>query len=285
MPKRQAKRTLSVGDIVDVSDIVNLTQNIIDQSDYSQTPTDSEVRKRPKHSKAKKVFDTTNSTALHPFGDDADPATVTQLYNEITNLKAVIKSQSDDIANLTAKLSYIMKYLELSDDATLDIAVGNGQAGRSSTSVNASDVADRLSPSSSAGAVMSRRSPPTARAAAVAAVYVEQNTKKRRSSSLVVSGLQPAVDMPDRQLFIMLCETEFNVCPDVVSTKRLGQLRPGNVQPMLVTLRDEDITTLLIERARTLRQSTNPFVHSSVYINANLTRAEAAAAISDTSTA
>ena len=280
MPKRAAKRTLSVGDVVDINDVVDLVQGTSSQSGCSQTPTNSQVRKKSKQSKSTKISnDTTNDTASHTRNEDDDPASVIQLRNEISNLKTVIKSQSDDIAELTAKLSYIMKYLELTDNDVLNNSVGNGHAGSSSSSsAGGSDNITQSSPSSFAGAVKSKRSPPTARAAAVAAVYVEQNTKKRRSSSLVVSGLQPAVDMPDRQLFIMLCEAEFNICPDVISTKRLGQPRPGSIQPVLVTLRDEDTAALLIERARTLRQSTNPFVRSSVFINANLTRAEASAA-------
>ena len=76
----------------------------------------------------------------------------------------------------------------------------------------------------------------------------------------------------------MLCESEFNVRPDVISMKRLGQPRPDRIQPMLITIRNEETVSLLIDQARNLRQSTNPYIRSHVFINRNMTRAEAAAA-------
>jgi hypothetical protein len=57
----------------------------------------------------------------------------------------------------------------------------------------------------------------------VAAVYVDQSLKQRRQSSLIVSGLAPSTTTSDAEQFKSMCDAEFNVQPNVVTTKRLGR--------------------------------------------------------------
>jgi hypothetical protein len=101
---------------------------------------------------------------------------------------------------------------------------------------------------------------------------------RRRESSLIVNGLEPAVGRPDDQLFAALCSTELSVRPDVVSAKRLGRSQVGKIQPLLVYLKQADQAQQLINSAKRLRHSANPAVRDKVFINPNLTKAEAAAA-------
>ena len=72
-----------------------------------------------------------------------------------------------------------------------------------------------------------------------------------------------------------LCQTEFGFSPHILRCRRLGQVRPGRVQPVLVVLKSVEQAEFLISNAKSLRQSDNPQVKSSVYINADLTKAEA----------
>jgi hypothetical protein len=111
----------------------------------------------------------------------------------------------------------------------------------------------------------------------VAAVYMDQAIKKRRENSLVVTGLVPTTKS-DVELFSDLCAAEFHVQPDVVSVKRLGQPLVDRVQPLLVYLKHADQTKQLVGSARQLRRSTNSVVRETVFINPNLTKAEADAA-------
>jgi hypothetical protein len=53
---------------------------------------------------------------------------------------------------------------------------------------------------------------------------------------------------------------------------------PGKTRPLLVALKSVDQAKHIISSARQLRQSDNSQVRDSVYINPNLTKAEAAAA-------
>lgn len=281
MAGRQAKRTHSVGEI----DVGSLLPDS-GLADVSLVPSSAQVRKKSKQTKTKNIsaqaMDDAIDTVLSQrdcdmiTGHNISNVTVINLHDQVIKLQTVVNAQTAEIARLNQKLSYILKYLEIPDEIPDAIvskdhvtgAVAVGLPGKSDSGANGS---------SYAAVTKFKLSPQTARAAAVAAVYIEQNAKKRRSSSLVVSGLKPEQDLPDRQMFIMLCETEFNVCPEVVATKRLGQPKTDSIQPLLVTLSDEDTTTLLVEHARSLRKSTNPYVRANVYLNANLTRAEAAA--------
>ena len=83
---------------------------------------------------------------------------------------------------------------------------------------------------------------------------------------------------PDTELFSNLCVAEFQMRPDIVSVKRRGQPRIGRVQPLLVHLKQTNQAKMLIDAARQLRSSSDPVVWERVFINPNLTKAEAAAA-------
>jgi hypothetical protein len=111
----------------------------------------------------------------------------------------------------------------------------------------------------------------------VAAMYVDQAEKKRRESTFIISGLE-GDQSGDRALVSDLCSTEFDLSLDIVSTKRLGQPRPGRVQPLLVVCRQAEQAQRLITDAKRLRNSTSLAVRERVYINRNLTKAEAEAA-------
>ena len=112
----------------------------------------------------------------------------------------------------------------------------------------------------------------------IAAVYADQSEQKRRESSLIVSGLQESPTHTDKTLFMNLCSEEFNVQPDIVITKRLGRSQPTKIRPLLIVTRKTDQAQHLIAAAKQLRNSSKPTVRDNVYINRNLTRAEAEAA-------
>lgn len=118
----------------------------------------------------------------------------------------------------------------------------------------------------------------TARSVAITAVYIDQNEKKRRATTLVISGLPLNSGLTDHDSTIGLLESEFNIRPVIVTTKRLGQPVQGRIQPLLVTLRSEETTQQIIKLAKQLRHSSDNYIRANVFINANLTRAESEAA-------
>ena len=224
-------------------------------------------------------------------------SSISKMQTEISHLQSVIATQSKEIARLTHQLSVVMTYLEIGDGPVVPVPVPVGGAGStgndSSTDVPGVATAAATHPVHQSGASSTAPAmigdgnvhvarPSTAReaavTAAVAAVYVEQSVKKRRASTLIVSGLPVVNSATDQQQFVNLCQREFHMQPDVVHTRRLGQVRPGRVQPLLVALRTEEAATQLLGQARRLRQSADDDIRANVYMNANLTRAEATAA-------
>jgi hypothetical protein len=83
----------------------------------------------------------------------------------------------------------------------------------------------------------------------VTALYVDQSLKRSRENSLIVTGLVPVSTSPDTKLFSNLCVAEFQMRPDIVSVKRLGQPRIDRVQPLLVHLKQTDEAKMLIDAA------------------------------------
>ena len=116
----------------------------------------------------------------------------------------------------------------------------------------------------------------------VAAVYVDQGDRDRRGSSFIISGMPTTASTSDSKLAIDLCSFELGVHVDIESTKRLGKTSSpsdiGKIQPILVKLKSADQAKTIISSARRLRQSTVPLIRDNVFINANLTKAEALAA-------
>ena len=286
--KRTHKRTFSAGDSTG-------PEPDRDSPAFNTQPTNSQVRKKSKQTNQPKVSASAMESAINcvafmsqsqsvQMNDDNDSNNdnthdsndATQLHAKISQLESVVKSQSVEIIRLNMQMSYILKYLEISDANVKEAQNGSTTPPSSavSTAVAPPSAGD---PSSNIVVVRPKLSPPTARAAAVAAVYVEQTNKKRRSSSLVVSGMLTESDVTDDQLFVTLCQLQFDIRPDIVSTKRLGRPKPGYVQPLLVILRNEEAASQILSLAKSLRQSADECVRK-IYINANLTKAEASAA-------
>ena len=287
-----------------------------DSESLSDTDNDdmpiSQMLTKTRHKKSKSKSDATPNSKSSPIDDAVigrqtnQPGTinidlnmkVAKLQSEVKSLSQIVSSQAQTITALTIKLSSVLSYLEIDGsgvDEQCSAAVVQ-PAGSSS-----SDVLPGPSSSSSAAAPVAKSSyaivvasttgtgkhvstnindkrKTTAAASTVAAVYVEEQTRKRRATSLVISGLPPVDTSNDETVFTNLCEAEFQVKPVVVATKRLGRPQPNRVQPLLVTLRNEDSAHYLISEARRLRNSTNSYTRSHTYINPNRTKAESEAA-------
>ena len=79
-------------------------------------------------------------------------------------------------------------------------------------------------------------------------------------------------------MFTTLCVKEFQFEPQIAAVKRLGHAQAGRIQPLLVHLKQADQAKQLIDNAKKLRWSSDVITRDNVFINPNLTRAEALAA-------
>jgi hypothetical protein len=112
----------------------------------------------------------------------------------------------------------------------------------------------------------------------VTVVYIDQSIKKSREASVIVTGLAPVATKSDTEIFASICASELHFQPSISTVKRLGRQLEGKVQPLLVNLKKTDQAKQLTGSAKKLRQSSDPIIREKVYINRNLTWAEAAAA-------
>jgi hypothetical protein len=81
----------------------------------------------------------------------------------------------------------------------------------------------------------------------------------------------------DNDLVQQLCQAEFGLSVDVLTSKRKGKSTSNQPRHLLTYVRSGDQAQTIIRIARQLRKSADPAVHAHVFINPNLTKAEAKA--------
>ena len=116
------------------------------------------------------------------------------------------------------------------------------------------------------------------RGGVLTAVHGELMSKDARRRNVVIRCLPSKPGVSDTALVDELVETEFGFTPLIARTRRLGRVVSGRVQPIPVTYADDKDAEYLVDHARLLRYSNNTSVRQSVYINRDMTRAEAHAA-------
>ena len=116
--------------------------------------------------------------------------------------------------------------------------------------------------------------------AALTAMHLEMADKQKRAKNIIITGLVAQTDKTDAELFEQLCEDHLPVKPAFVrsSCRRLGRPQSGKTQPLLITLDSTVGAADVLSSARDLRKSQDNVVKTSVFINADMTLAEAQAA-------
>lgn len=222
------------------------------------------------------------------FSDKAQDGKQTTSISELDSLRQLVSNQQNEINRLQLRLNFVLSFLGIAEgDSTTSVngtaVVAEGTtldhpqmpgSGHGLSSVDPSVSSELWSTIASKNP---RRRTETLQQSVVAAVYVDQDRKKRRETSLIVTGMPPVVGKVDQKLFVDLCSSELNLMPNVVSVKRIGHAQ-GKIQPLLVFLKEADEVKKIISSAKLLRRSSVPAIRDSVYINQNLTKAEAVAA-------
>ena len=106
----------------------------------------------------------------------------------------------------------------------------------------------------------------------------------RRKKNVVITGLPEAIDVNgentpvvDEEHFTRFCEEHLDVKPAIARSgcKRLGKATSSRPRRLLVHLNSEASASSLISAAKSLRRSDNPDIVTSLYINPDLSPAEA----------
>ena len=201
-------------------------------------------------------------------------------------LKKELRDTKDVIVQLQTKLDFLMSYLGLSDNGN-NTSVPDCQAQSASDPIASnrnSSTGAQSSRQSYSSAVLSSRQPASTQLssqfhqAVLSAVYVDLHSKSARAKNIIVSGLPKVIHTEDKDLVGELFAHEFNLQPAIKHCKRIGKVVPDKSQSLLVTLESLDHANIIQSNAKILRKSVNDFVRDNVFINADLTKAEAAAA-------
>jgi hypothetical protein len=201
-------------------------------------------------------------------------------------LKAEIKSMTNTIAQLSTKVEFLLSFLGLVNDSCKSSAINQPQV-QSSSSTATSSASNIAAPNGSHNNVLSyanvARPKPTQlsvqmRQAVMSAVYVDLHAKSARANNIVVSGVPKMDNNEDKYLIAELIEKEFNLQPIIKQCKRLGKPAINKTQSLLVTFDSTDHVKAILSDARILRKSHSDYVRANVFINADLTQAEASVA-------
>ena len=125
------------------------------------------------------------------------------------------------------------------------------------------------------------------KAAILKAVYSEMQSKQNKRYNIVVVGLHPSITKDDSALFSDLCRDQLHTdIPVIKKCKRLTKnnndggakingVGGGIVPPLLVTLDSEYQVDRILRVTKQLKNTKDPSLDRSIYINPDLTRTEA----------
>lgn len=232
-----------------------------------------------KRRKQEQLIGKTASNTDNKASDNAENAAIdaiAELHVLLTEQKTEISALRDTVAKQQSQIDTLLALLGLTPDHE-PRSVG--------------PVGPSTSQSSGGAAVPPKRSladvvrnapvlPAPMKQAVAAAVYHDIKQHERRARNIVVSGLPTVANNDDAQASQLL-ESEFGTKPSIVKCRRLGKLQPNKIQPLLITLGSDSEAEHYINRAKQLRKSANHYNRQSVFINRDVTRAEAQAAYLD----
>jgi len=195
-------------------------------------------------------------------------------------LKAEMNIMINTIAQLSTKVEFLLSFLGLEDDPSMSAVVNQAQAQQSSVTQTSSTSGSQSITLSYANVARPKSTQLSSqmRQAVMSAVYVDLHSKSARANNIIVSGVPKIEGSEDKYLIVELIEKEFNLQPIIKQCKRLGKVVNNKSQNLLVTLESIDHVKTILSDAKQLRKSHNHFVRENVYINADLTKAEASVA-------
>jgi hypothetical protein len=109
-------------------------------------------------------------------------------------------------------------------------------------------------------------------------IHKEQQAVKNKAKNFIVSGLPISQAVSDGQRVAEICQRDLGITLDIRFCLRLGRENAERNQKLLIVTADSGQASLVISTARLLRKSPEPVVRQQVYINPDLTKAEARAA-------
>lgn len=279
MPPKSSrvKRTLSVGDLS--------AADTPSQPSASQAVTASvQVRvKKRKHDVDNQLIDRSNINSCDDNSSTIDA--IAELHVIIGDQRAAIDQLRTTVNNQQDQINALLSILGVTSTPA---TVPHSEGLSSSATLPSSSLSDEASSAVTTAPVVRSyantvRDIPALSAplkqAVVTAVYRDLKEHERRARNIIINGVPPVdVHTDDSQRVSLLLESEFGVKPDIVKFRRIGKKQPTKAQPLLITLRTDDQATYFVDNAKRLRQSSDAHVRHHVFVNRDVTKAEAQAA-------
>ena len=289
------KRGLSCGDLSDVVSELNEAATVHTRGKTRQS--------KQQRKKAKTGTSTLSQTPSATIGNmdnasqmPSSPA-ASGSSSEVTRLKLEVEQLRNTVSTLTNQLNFVLSYIGVTscependhfpplpstssgssksfEQTTIhNMASGSRTAATALTANRASSV---VSPTTNFKGQLTKD--------LLSAVYVDLESKKRRSNNIVISGFPQKTNETgqnvryDVENFLNVEFPEREPGHKIISCRRLGARVEGRCQPLLVSFNTATEATFLLQNAKSLRKSATSYVRENVYINPDLTRAEATAA-------
>lgn len=194
--------------------------------------------------------------------------------DEISSLRLLVQQQQQTINSLQSQLAFVLSFLGITE--TTAPAAARNTDGHETTETKKlfSEVASTKSKSTTSRSFEK---------AVLTTVSAEARRQQARQNNIIISGVphssQTQTGQTDLDYVHDLLSAEFNLPADcVVRCDRLGRPQQNKPQLTRVRLTSDGDANLIINSAKRLRQSANPYVRQHVYVNRDLTKTEAAAA-------
>jgi hypothetical protein len=180
-------------------------------------------------------------------------------------------------------MEFIMSYLGLKEDenTALNIQAQPATVSTDSAAISTTTQTNKLNYANATRSKPTTQLSGQLRQAVMSAVYSDLHSKASRANNIIISGLPKEGTNKDEDMVCDLIEHEFNFRPSIQLCRRLGKVVIDKTQNLLVTLTSEDQVKTILLNAKQLRRSANSFVRTNMFINADLTKAEATAAYED----
>lgn len=227
---------------------------------------------------------------VNPVGSDQCCSNST-IESEVVNkckcdvMKAEISNLNAIIAQLSVKVDFLMSYFGLKDDENTAASFSSNPTQLAPTDYSTDITASSVIQTSKLSYATVCKSKPAAqlsgqlRQAVMSAVYNDLHSKSTRANNIIISGLPKHDSRKDEDMVCDLIENEFrNLQPVIKLCRRLGKVVNNKTQNLLVTLESVEHVRIILSNAKQLRSSNNNFVRDNMFINADLTKAEATVA-------
>lgn len=207
---------------------------------------------------------------------------IQRLAEQVASLARTVESQARIINELRNKLEIILPIFGASGISEQTVAAPSSTNEVDDQQRKSSDTATSYS-----NVVKSNRTKVSNafQQAVISAVQVENQRKAVRQKNVIITGLPAVAETNasqevdvDADSVLHLLQTELNVRVNVVNCQRLGNQMPGKIRPLRVSLANADDAERILFLAKRLRLSKDEYTSRHIYINKDLTKAEAAAA-------